>query len=55
MAEFRMLPERDAEGTTKRVYEEILKVKHLRKHLISFKPWQTALPCYRERGVFIGT
>jgi hypothetical protein len=31
MAEFRMLAEHDAEGTTKRVYNEILKVKHLRK------------------------
>jgi uncharacterized peroxidase-related enzyme len=31
MAEFRMLAEHDAEGTTKRVYDEILKVKHLRK------------------------
>jgi uncharacterized peroxidase-related enzyme len=31
MAEFRMLAERQAEGTTKRIYKEILKVKHLRK------------------------
>lgn len=31
MAEFRMLTEHQAEGATKRVYNEILKVKHLRK------------------------
>jgi uncharacterized peroxidase-related enzyme len=31
MDEFRMVPERDADGPTRRVYEEILKVKHLHK------------------------
>jgi uncharacterized peroxidase-related enzyme len=31
MAEFRTLAAQDAEGATKRVYEQILKVKHLRK------------------------
>lgn len=31
MAEFRMLAEHNAEGTTKRIYQEILEVKHLRK------------------------
>jgi len=31
MAEFRMLAEHNAEGATKRVYEEILETKHLRK------------------------
>ena len=31
MAEFRMVAQREAEGATKRVFNEILKVKHLRK------------------------
>lgn len=31
MAEFRMVAKHEAEGATKRVYDEILKVKHLRK------------------------
>jgi uncharacterized peroxidase-related enzyme len=30
MAEFRMVAQQDAEGATKRVYDEILKLKHLR-------------------------
>jgi len=44
MAEFQMFGEREAEGTTKRIYDEILEVKHLRMVPNFFKTLANSTP-----------